>query len=82
MTVFATMTLEFTREGVKLSDPSRESATELLYITAYLLLSILPYSLRFEDHFMRISGQQISFFAETICKASRNTKFGLKRYTI
>jgi hypothetical protein len=60
MTVFATMKLEFTREGVKLSDPSRESATELLHITSFLLLSILPYSLRFEDHLMRISGQQIS----------------------
>src|SRR5258707_478181 len=60
MTVFATMKLEFTREGVKLSDPSRESARELLHITSFLLLSILPYSLRFEDHLMRISGQQIS----------------------
>jgi len=59
-TVVATKKLEVTREGVKLSDPSRESARELLHITSFLLLSILPYSLRFEDHLMRISGQQIS----------------------
>ena len=41
MTVFATMKLEFTREGVKLSDPSRESVTELMHITPFLLLSNL-----------------------------------------
>jgi hypothetical protein len=35
-------------------------ATQLLHITSFLLLSILPYPLRFEDHLLRISGRQIS----------------------
>jgi hypothetical protein len=50
----------FSRESCLSRRVGAPDATQLLHITSFLLLSIWPYPLRFEDHLLRISGQQIS----------------------